>query len=62
MNFHDAVTCWSSRLTADIQVFGELEYVFGCLKLMFITLLIVLMLILSTMNRKFNLVVMLTLM
>jgi amino acid permease len=33
------------------QYFGELEYIFGSFKLTFITMLIVMMLILDTMNR-----------
>jgi len=41
----------SSELT-DLQVFGELEYVFGSIKLMFITMVIVMMLILDVMKRK----------
>jgi amino acid transporter len=35
------------------QVFGELDYVFGCMKLTFITMLIVMMLILNTMQRGY---------
>ncbi|AEO67777.1 uncharacterized protein THITE_2049540, partial [Thermothielavioides terrestris NRRL 8126] len=34
------------------QVFGELEYIFGCFKLMFITLLIVLMFFLSIIQPR----------
>ncbi|KAL1953034.1 hypothetical protein VTO42DRAFT_3743 [Malbranchea cinnamomea] len=37
-----------------VIIFGELEYVFGSLKLTFITLLIVMMLILSTMQPRAN--------
>ncbi|KAK0610419.1 amino acid transporter [Bombardia bombarda] len=37
-----------------VRVFGELEYVFGCFKLIFITMLIVMMLILSTMQPRSN--------
>jgi amino acid transporter len=33
-------------------VFGELEYVFGSIKMAFISMLIVLMLILDTMKRE----------
>ena len=35
-----------------VKVFGELEYVFGSIKLTFIVMLIVLMLILDNMQRK----------
>jgi amino acid transporter len=35
------------------QYFGELEYVFGSLKLAFISMLIVLMVILDTMKREY---------
>ncbi|KAK3319967.1 putative amino acid transporter, partial [Cercophora scortea] len=35
-----------------VRVFGELEYVFGCFKLIFICMLIVLMLVLSTMQPR----------
>lgn len=34
------------------QIYGELEYIFGCIKLTFICMLIVLMLIFSVMTRK----------
>ena len=34
-----------------LQVFGELEYIFGCIKIIFISMLIFLMLILATMQR-----------
>lgn len=35
-----------------LQVFGELEYVFGTIKMIFITMLILLLLVLDTMKRK----------
>jgi yeast amino acid transporter len=35
-----------------VRVFGELEYIFGCFKLMFITMLITLMFFLSIVQRK----------
>jgi yeast amino acid transporter len=44
-----------SRELTNLQVFGELEYVFGSIKLMFITMIIVMMLILDVMKRKFQL-------
>jgi amino acid transporter len=45
----------SPRIFADMlafQYYGELEYIFGSLKLTFIVVLIVMMLILNTMERK----------
>jgi len=36
-----------------MKVFGELEYLFGTLKLTFITMLIVMMLVLDTMKREY---------
>jgi amino acid transporter len=42
----------SGELILCHQVFGELEYVFGSIKLMFITMLIVMMLILDVMKRE----------
>lgn len=35
-----------------MQVFGELEYIFGCIKITFIVMLIMLMLILGIMKRE----------
>jgi hypothetical protein len=35
------------------KVFGELEYIFGCIKITFISMLIVLMLIIDVMKREF---------
>jgi amino acid transporter len=40
------LTCW-------IKWFGEIEYVLGSLKLIFITMLILMMVILATMNRTY---------
>ncbi|KAK3384730.1 amino acid transporter [Podospora didyma] len=37
-----------------VRVFGELEYVFGCFKIIFIIMLIVLMLVISTMEPRAN--------
>jgi len=37
-----------------VRVYGELEYIFGCLKLSFITMLIVMMLVLDTMQPRAN--------
>ena len=37
-----------------LQYFGELEYVFGSIKLTFITMLIVMMVILDTMKRRYQ--------
>lgn len=43
-----------TSLIYHIQVFGELEYVFGCFKIIFIVMLIMLMLILGIMKRKYK--------
>lgn len=37
-----------------VKVFGELEYVFGCIKLIFITMLIMLMLVIDVMKPRSN--------
>lgn len=50
----DLPISWQAITDIGVKYFGEFEYVFGSFKLAFITMLILLMVVLDTITRKYT--------